>query len=87
MTGTFEPLPPGRDRPDTGAMNVLIVDDHPVLREGIAALLLGRPGRTRSSIRRATSPAVSGWPANAPISTSSCSTWSMRHLGQDQACH
>ena len=39
MTGTFEPLPPGRDRPDTGAMNVLIVDDHPVLREGIAALL------------------------------------------------
>jgi DNA-binding NarL/FixJ family response regulator len=32
-------LPPGVDRADTGAMNVLIVDDHPVLREGIAALL------------------------------------------------
>jgi two-component system nitrate/nitrite response regulator NarL len=32
-------LPGIRDRDDTGFMNVLVVDDHPVLREGIAALL------------------------------------------------
>jgi DNA-binding NarL/FixJ family response regulator len=32
-------LPGIRDRDDTDFMNVLVVDDHPVLREGIAALL------------------------------------------------